>query len=96
MPDPATRGRPLTIEEYLTLEAMSPVRHEYVGGVVYAMTGTTMRHNAIVLNIATLSAWPRAAARAACTRSTSKCAPAIGSTIRTGWWAVFLTTNQPS
>lgn len=40
-------------EDYLRLEAQSPVRHEYVGGEMFAMTGGTLRHNAIALNIAT-------------------------------------------
>jgi Uma2 family endonuclease len=41
-------------EEYLALEARSPVRHEYVCGEVYAMTGASLRHNVIALNIAAL------------------------------------------
>lgn len=52
MADPAARERPLSIEEYLDLEETSPVRHEYVAGQLYTMTGTTRRHNEIVLNIA--------------------------------------------
>jgi Uma2 family endonuclease len=39
------------IEDYLAFENASPTRHEYVAGQVYAMTGTTARHNQIVLNI---------------------------------------------
>lgn len=41
----------LTVEEYLALEETATVKHEYVGGRVYAMTGTTKRHNRIVTNI---------------------------------------------
>lgn len=41
----------LTIEEYLELEETAEIRHEYVGGNVYAMTGATKRHNRIVGNI---------------------------------------------
>lgn len=37
----------LTADEYLRLEAASTVRHEYVGGVLYAMTGATLRHNLV-------------------------------------------------
>lgn len=45
--------RPLDESEYLALEARSPVRHEYIAGEVFAMTGATVRHNIISLNIAT-------------------------------------------
>ncbi|BBO19537.1 MAG: hypothetical protein HKUEN07_26560 [Rhodocyclaceae bacterium] len=38
-------------QDYLTLEARSPVRHEYVDGNVYAMTGASLRHNVITGNI---------------------------------------------
>lgn len=41
----------LTVEEYLAFEETAAVKHEYVGGRVYAMTGTTKRHNRIVFNI---------------------------------------------
>ncbi len=40
-------------EDYLALEARSPTRHEYVAGEVFAMTGASIRHNVIALNIAT-------------------------------------------
>lgn len=42
-----------TVEEYLADEERSQERHEYVAGEVYAMVGTTFRHNEIVLNLAT-------------------------------------------
>jgi Uma2 family endonuclease len=42
---------PITEAEYLRLEAQSPVRHEYVNGEMFAMTGTSLRHNVIALNI---------------------------------------------
>jgi len=41
----------LTVEEYLEMEATASVRHEYVGGMVYAMVGTTKRHNRIAGNV---------------------------------------------
>ena len=44
----------LSHEEYLEMEITSPVKHEYVAGFIYAMTGTTDIHNFISLNIATL------------------------------------------
>jgi Uma2 family endonuclease len=51
MPDPAPRERPLTVDEYLREEERAVVRHEYVAGATYAMTGTTARHNTIALNV---------------------------------------------
>jgi Uma2 family endonuclease len=52
MSEPAIPTRHLTVEEYLALEETSEVRHEYVGGNVFAMVGTTKRHNRIAFNIA--------------------------------------------
>lgn len=43
--------RPLTEEEYLALEETSPVRHELVGGIPYAMAGASLDHNLIVTNL---------------------------------------------
>ena len=45
--------RPLDESEYLTLEARSPVRHEYVAGEIFAMTGASIRHNIIAGNLYT-------------------------------------------
>lgn len=42
----------VSVEEYLAAEELSEVRHEYLGGVVYAMAGETRAHNTIVLNLA--------------------------------------------
>ncbi|MDQ3542105.1 MAG: Uma2 family endonuclease [Chloroflexota bacterium] len=42
---------PLSVEKYLELERDSLIRHEFVRGQLYAMTGTTKRHNLIVGNI---------------------------------------------
>jgi Uma2 family endonuclease len=42
---------PLSEDEYLHLEARSPVRNEYVSGEIFAMTGGTLRHNAIAGNL---------------------------------------------
>lgn len=33
----ATPPRPVSVEEYLSLEETSSVRHEYVGGELYAL-----------------------------------------------------------
>lgn len=43
--------RHLTEAEYLEGEKRSEVRHEYLDGVVYAMTGASKRHNAVVGSI---------------------------------------------
>jgi Uma2 family endonuclease len=44
----------LTIAEYLKLEEAATVRHEYVGGEIFAMVGATKRHNRIIGNISGL------------------------------------------
>ncbi len=41
----------LTPDEYLELEENSLEKHEYINGQVYAMAGTTDRHNIIVGNL---------------------------------------------
>ena len=41
----------VTPEEYLASEAASDVRHEYLAGVVYAMSGTTVTHGRIIHNL---------------------------------------------
>jgi Uma2 family endonuclease len=38
--------------EYLETEMRSPVRHEYLAGLVYAMAGASANHNLIALNLA--------------------------------------------
>src|SRR6266536_6049488 len=40
------------VEDYLTGERDSPVRHEYVGGAVYAMAGASDEHIALCMNLA--------------------------------------------
>lgn len=42
----------VSIEDYLSAERSSPVRHEYVSGTVFAMAGASKRHNVISLNVA--------------------------------------------
>jgi len=37
--------------EYLNRELQSPVKHEYVGGIVHAMSGGRNRHNRIATNV---------------------------------------------
>jgi Uma2 family endonuclease len=41
-------------EDYLSIERGSPIRHEYINGVMYAMAGGSLRHNEITVNITTL------------------------------------------
>jgi Uma2 family endonuclease len=42
----------VNIEDYLAGEQASAVRHEYVGGVVYAMAGASDEHIALSMNLA--------------------------------------------
>lgn len=41
----------MTLEEYLAFEEQSPIRHEYVAGEVFAMSGASTRHNLIISNL---------------------------------------------
>lgn len=43
----------LTVDEYLALEASAMIRHEFVNGRIFAMSGGTKQHNIISLNIVT-------------------------------------------
>ena len=52
MAAPQRLSPPMTVEEYLAFEEASDVRHEYVDGYIYAMTGGSLRHNYITGNIA--------------------------------------------
>lgn len=51
MAGPPVPQRPLTVEECLRFEETAPVKHEYVHGTVYAMSGSRARHNRIVSNV---------------------------------------------
>lgn len=42
----------LSPEDYLASEEQSPVKHEYIDGVVFAMSGAGRRHNLISFNLA--------------------------------------------
>jgi Uma2 family endonuclease len=44
----------LTEQAYLDMERVSPIKHEYVAGRLYAMTGSSDAHNIIALNLATI------------------------------------------
>ncbi|HYY10474.1 MAG TPA: Uma2 family endonuclease [Kineosporiaceae bacterium] len=50
----AHQQAPLSFEEYLRFEQMTDVRHEYVGGQVFAMTGGSVRHGQMSALIAAL------------------------------------------
>jgi len=54
MNQPALAQTLLSHEDYLAMELTSPVKHEYVAGNIYAMTGTSDIHNIISLNIASI------------------------------------------
>src|SRR5438094_816542 len=41
----------ISVEDYLAGELRSPVKHEYLAGVVYAMSGAKNVHNRIATNI---------------------------------------------
>lgn len=41
----------MTVEEYFHFEEHSPIKHEYVAGELYAMSGATARHNIIAGNL---------------------------------------------
>jgi Uma2 family endonuclease len=41
----------ISVEDYLAGELESPIKHEYLGGVVYAMAGARNAHNIIATNV---------------------------------------------
>ncbi len=41
----------MTIREYLAFERESPEKHAYVRGEIFAMSGASPRHNALVVNL---------------------------------------------
>src|SRR5712675_1884525 len=41
----------VSVEDYLEGELVSPVKHEYLGGAVYAMAGARNAHNLIASNV---------------------------------------------
>jgi Uma2 family endonuclease len=51
MTESAVPHKPLSVEEYLKLEEDATLRHEFVGGMIYAHADGTSRHNVISGNI---------------------------------------------
>lgn len=45
------RTNPVSVEDYLAGELVSTVKHEYLGGLVYAMAGARNVHNLIASNV---------------------------------------------
>ncbi len=41
----------LTVEQYLALETESEIRHEYIDGEIFPMTGGTLNHDEITVNL---------------------------------------------
>ena|SRR3569833_3866651 len=42
----------MTLEEFFEFEKSSPLRHEFVNGVLFAMTGPSLAHNQVIQNLA--------------------------------------------
>lgn len=51
MTDPLTELPRMSVDEYLAFEEASDVKHEYVEGFVYAMSGAHSRHERIAGNV---------------------------------------------
>jgi Uma2 family endonuclease len=49
--EPAARA--MTVEEYFEFEEKATLRHEYINGAVYAMSGPSVVHNRITFQLAT-------------------------------------------
>lgn len=47
----APKQTSISVDEYLEGELISPIKHEYIDGVVYAMAGARNQHNVIAGNI---------------------------------------------
>ncbi|MBA3921194.1 MAG: Uma2 family endonuclease [Nostocaceae cyanobacterium] len=48
----STNFIPMSPQEYLKWEEQQPIKYEYVNGEVLAMTGGTLPHNSVALNLA--------------------------------------------
>ena len=47
----AIQVQQMTVEQYLAMEAESEIRHEFIDGEIFPMTGGTLRHDEIVMNL---------------------------------------------
>ncbi len=47
----AEKRQMISVEDYLAGELVSPIKHEYLGGYVYAMAGARLGHNTIGGNV---------------------------------------------
>ena len=45
------QSRRLSVEDYLAFEEHSEIKHEYINGEIYAMSGASVRHNQIAGNL---------------------------------------------
>ncbi len=41
----------VSVEDYLSSESASEIRHEYIGGALHAMAGASREHNTIAINL---------------------------------------------
>lgn len=48
----ALREQTWTVEQYLEFECISEIKHEYLDGHIYAMSGASRKHNLITMNVA--------------------------------------------
>jgi Uma2 family endonuclease len=46
--------RRYSLADYFAIEAMSPVRHEFYRGEIFAMAGASLEHNLITVNVLTM------------------------------------------
>ncbi len=47
----AVPERHLSLDEYYQLEETGACKHEYYRGAIYAMTGASLRHNLLAVNL---------------------------------------------
>ncbi|WP_172806901.1 Uma2 family endonuclease [Endozoicomonas arenosclerae] len=48
------KNLPVTVDEYLESELTAPVKREYINGYVYAMVGSSRRHNLLAMRLGRL------------------------------------------